>query len=114
MRPVSTAASMQVSRRSYCCQLSYAALQAQMHSVLDHEMLWSAEVDRLCSPFEATDEHQCDDLEFNLSVHVAHSNDTIDVTTNDLQPAHSFPSVAPVGMPSDPYTCQPDILIQWC
>lgn len=62
--------------------------------------LVSIEVDRLCSPFEATDEHQCDDLEFNLSVHVAHSNDTIDVTTNDLQPAHSFPSVAPVGQAS--------------
>ena len=55
-----------------------------------------AGVQALCSPYEANDDRDCDDLEYILNV-TCRGGDTLDVTSNDLQPNNVFPKIVPVG-----------------
>ena len=56
----------------------------------------SAEVDKLASPYEATEEHESDEIEFTLNV-LCSGNETMDVTSWDLQTISSFPTMLPIG-----------------
>lgn len=58
-------------------------------------LLWT-DVGKLTSPYEATDEKECDELAFDLNVRCG-VDETVDVTSNDLRSLHAFPDATPVG-----------------
>ncbi|KAK9814042.1 hypothetical protein WJX73_009986 [Symbiochloris irregularis] len=56
----------------------------------------STDVGILTSPYEANDDKQCDELEYELNVRCT-GDETMDVTSEDLRPHNSWPNALPVG-----------------